>query len=538
MTRLKSISIRNFKAYKGLQEIPLKPLTLIFGPNSSGKSSIIHALAFLKHVYLKNGDCSPDEVDLVWDKVTLGGWQNLLHGHDPKQSMQLGIEFGENISSKWTFEGSNQGSRSSQCVIAHDGRPLASAVNKRPRQLGWEITFDDQHPKLTSLADRIWSFLWKGEQLRPVSHTHKGSSKLPWEQFHTQFLDYMRLVPIESSGLFPGALHEVQLKRLQAKQLSRSGPDFGDVWKTKLPSGEETQVDGQAIRMALRAALESGMRATSHLQDLFRHCIKVVSINEELSDEPGVQAFEQLFQSHVHLGPSREAPPRDIDHQSLDNNAKFGPWLELLDKQELREQVNQALGRLGLNYELVTRWKEAITYYPDSGESPPKYDPTTVEFSDPKKQLAFQIKGSRVTLSHRDLGYGVSMVLPILVALHSTEFDLITMEQPELHIHPRQQAELGDELIAATLRAEKSKQLIIETHSENLILRILKRIRQTTMGQLPEGATAITKNDVTILFVNPSSDGAHVMELRISDKGKFLDSWPGGFFEESFDEMF
>lgn len=540
MTRLKSISIRNFKAYKGLQEIPLKPLTLIFGPNSSGKSSIIHALAFLKHVSLQNGDCSPDEVDLIWDKVTLGGWQNLLRDHDPKQCMQLGIEFGDDfgndISSMWSFEGAGQGPRAKNCVVLQNQSPLASADNEKAGGLKWKVTLNEQHPDLISLGQRIWNFIWHGDELK--TKKPKDEDKLPWAQFKSAFLEYMRAKPIKLSGLFPGSLDRKDRLRLVDDQWHRNGPEFGSSRVSNLPTGEQSQVDGETIRKNLRAAIDSDGPFDSLLQDLFQNCVDVTEINQQYSNSPGVLAFEKLFQSHVHLGPSREAPPRDIDRQSLANNAQYGPWLELLDKKALREQVNQALGRLGLNYELVTRWKDAITYYPDSGESPPKYDSNNVEFSDPQKQLAFQIKGSRVTLSHRDLGYGVSMVLPILVALHSSEFDLITMEQPELHIHPRQQAELGDELIAATLRAEKSKQLIIETHSENLILRILKRIRQTTMGQLPEGATAITKNDVTILFVNPSSDGAHVMELRISDKGKFLDSWPGGFFEESFDEMF
>jgi predicted ATPase len=161
-----------------------------------------------------------------------------------------------------------------------------------------------------------------------------------------------------------------------------------------------------------------------------------------------------------------------------------------------------------------------------------------VEFSDPKKQLAFQIKGSRVTLSHRDLGYGVSMVLPILVALHSSEFDLITMEQPELHIHPQQQAELGDELIATALRPIDPKQLIIETHSEHLLLRIMRRMRQTAEGNLPDGCPPVLPKDVALLFVSPESQGSLVQEIGLNERGALIKAWPGGFFEEGFNETF
>jgi hypothetical protein len=293
-------------------------------------------------------------------------------------------------------------------------------------------------------------------------------------------------------------------------------------------------------------AFETESEDDSHLQELFRHCVEVATINGELSHTPGVLAFEQLFQSHVHLGPSREAPPRDIDHQSLDQNSQFGPWLELLEKKDLREQVNQALDRLGLNYEIVTRWKDTITYYPDSADSAPTCDSDNVEFRDPKRQLAFQIKGTRVTLSHRDLGYGVSMVLPILVALNSSEFDLITMEQPELHIHPRQQAELGDELIAAALRRDEPKQLIIETHSEHLILRILRRIRETAECETdgwPEALREACQNgvrpeDITVLYVQPGTNGSKVIELPVTTDGDFSHPWPGGFFAERDVELF
>jgi AAA15 family ATPase/GTPase len=48
--RLKSIGISNFKAFgKEFQTIPIKPITLVFGPNSAGKSSLLHSLLWLNH---------------------------------------------------------------------------------------------------------------------------------------------------------------------------------------------------------------------------------------------------------------------------------------------------------------------------------------------------------------------------------------------------------------------------------------------------------------------------------------------------------
>ena len=83
------------------------------------------------------------------------------------------------------------------------------------------------------------------------------------------------------------------------------------------------------------------------------------------------------------------------------------------------------------------------------------------------------------------------------------------------------------------------KQLLIETHSEHLLLRIMRRIRETTNKTLPEGINGITSADVAVLFVQPEKEGySTVLNLRLDETGEFLDPWPGGFFEEGFNEMF
>ena len=101
------------------------------------------------------------------------------------------------------------------------------------------------------------------------------------------------------------------------------------------------------------------------------------------------------------------------------------------------------------------------------------------------------------------------------------------MEQPEIHLHPALQAELADVFIETALGQRKNT-FILETHSEHLILRLLRRIR--------EGK--ITPDDVGVVYVEPLARGSRFIELRIDDEGDFIDEWPGGFFEESFHEKF
>jgi len=98
------------------------------------------------------------------------------------------------------------------------------------------------------------------------------------------------------------------------------------------------------------------------------------------------------------------------------------------------------------------------------------------------------------------------------------------------------QAELGDVFIESAL-GENKNTFLLETHSEHLILRILRRIRETTRGKLPEGMVGITPDDVAVLYVEPGNDGATVRELRIDSQGRFIDDWPNGFFEDRLDEL-
>ena len=148
---------------------------------------------------------------------------------------------------------------------------------------------------------------------------------------------------------------------------------------------------------------------------------------------------------------------------------------------------------------------------------------------------------TKVSVSLADVGSGVGQVLPMLVQAAFGDAQILCVEQPELHLHPRAQAALGDVLLDSVeddeLGHEKwprrtarldSTQWIVETHSETLLLRLKKRIRE---GRLrPE--------QICVLYVNPGKGGSRVARLRLNEQGDFVDEWPHGFFEEAFDEVF
>ena len=125
-----------------------------------------------------------------------------------------------------------------------------------------------------------------------------------------------------------------------------------------------------------------------------------------------------------------------------------------------------------------------------------------------------------------DVGYGVSQALPILVdALNASDETMLLIQQPEVHLHPKAQAEMG------TFFAEQMMQriapIIVETHSDYMIDRIRLLIRK---GQ-------VRKEDIRILFFSPQKEDVHITPIELGDDGSIIDP-PEGYREFFLDEQF
>ena len=147
-------------------------------------------------------------------------------------------------------------------------------------------------------------------------------------------------------------------------------------------------------------------------------------------------------------------------------------------------------------------------------------------------------KRTDTTVSHRDVGIGISQVLPVLASAYANKEAIIAIEQPEIHLHPALQAELGDVFIESAL-GENKNTFIIESHSEHLLLRIMRQMRETEEGEVKD-RYQVTPDNVCVLYVDQPKDKNHsvVNEMRLDRDGSLLDPWPGGFFEEGFRERF
>jgi predicted ATPase len=122
-----------------------------------------------------------------------------------------------------------------------------------------------------------------------------------------------------------------------------------------------------------------------------------------------------------------------------------------------------------------------------------------------------------------DMGFGTSQFLPIVIqGLILDKGSTLIVEQPEIHLHPRLQAELADFLIKLK---NADKNVLIETHSEHVILRLQRRIAE---GKL-------SSDDVAIYYFDKTSQGSHITEVKLNKNGT-LQRWPKGFFEEDFED--
>jgi predicted ATPase len=132
------------------------------------------------------------------------------------------------------------------------------------------------------------------------------------------------------------------------------------------------------------------------------------------------------------------------------------------------------------------------------------------------------LRTSEATSFHRPIhvGFGLTQVFPIVVAALAAEpGDILLIENPEVHLHPAGQAQMGQFLSEV---ASAGVQVVVETHSDH----VLNGIRRSVKGE------CIESSDVFIHFFRARSDQATQVETPTLDSAGNVDSWPEGFFDQ------
>jgi len=165
--------------------------------------------------------------------------------------------------------------------------------------------------------------------------------------------------------------------------------------------------------------------------------------------------------------------------------------------------------------------------------------PYEIRSVEEKNYFYLQMKpiGANYWISYRDVGLGYSLSLSFILTCLLESNKTILVEEPEVHLHPKLQGDIMDLLLYSSIK--RKNQFIVETHSENMLLRAQKCIRRGHTKLNPEKSKLeVNKNDLGINNVYRENNTSSVQKIEIDEKGDFRTHWRDGFFSEKLDELF
>ncbi len=442
---LTELSIKNFKAWRDTGKIRLAPLTVFFGSNSAGKTSLLQFLLMLRQtaespdrhrVFHPGDDNTP---------VELGTFRDLVFEHDLSNQIEFALAWtlpeqmvvrdpltlDRIVGNRIRFEaaiafdqkGASQQIRKFQYVLANGGASLKvtmTPLESNPSK--YEVSAENY--KLVRNTGRVW--------------------KLPAPIRFYAFPDEVGAYYQNAGFTSDLALElEKQVKRLQYLGPLRIYPKRSYVW-----SGEVPEHVGWRGERAVEAMLAAASRNIG----------------------PGYRKKTQAFQAVV------------------------ARWLQELGLLRSFEVKQIAAHRK--EYEVVV-----------------------------------QAAGTKDNVNLTDVGFGVSQVLPVVVqCFYASPHTTIILEQPEIHLHPRVQTALADLFIEAIQSredsADRSVQLIVESHSEHFLRRLQTRVAEQV----------VSPDDVALYFCRGSESGAVLEPLEVNIFGE-IKNWPADFFGDEMGEL-
>ena len=250
--------------------------------------------------------------------------------------------------------------------------------------------------------------------------------------------------------------------------------------------------------------------------------VKFISDNEDIYSS---SLFSSTFQF---LNAERFGPRVSYDrlsvsrpHSPIGYRGEYAASriLEALNKNEKVEIENISIKGIEPNvYDQLSAWVSEIIY-PGTKVSVDDSDSTKITL-----QYTFKEEQTK-TFNPMNIGFGFSYALPVILAVITAKPNsILIVENPEAHLHPKGQSQMG-KLLA--LAAQSGVQVIIESHSDHL----LNGIRLIVKGDPP--FVRLDPDKALIHFFSPDfgPESVTYRTLGIRSNGK-LDGWPNGFFDE------
>jgi predicted ATPase len=200
-----------------------------------------------------------------------------------------------------------------------------------------------------------------------------------------------------------------------------------------------------------------------------------------------------------------------------------GEWIANYYEHNKRKTIEEYLIKDNSGYTLETQvnyWLKYITGIDDIEIETEKIAPTTVK-------SFFKYKGREFL--PENVGTGLSYLFSILViCLSAKKGNIIIIENPEIHLHPKSQAKLGEFF---AFIASVGIQLIIETHNDHIINKIRYEVYKNRI------------NNTDVIFYYMQNKNPHITKLFLNKTGHWIDSkeniieFPTGFFDATLDEL-
>lgn len=587
-------AIANFKSIADKVELNLAPLTLLVGPNSSGKSTIIQSILLIAQTLSSRR--SESQLLLNGEFVRLGELDDLLHVHRGsretpfkiKPYLEIGFELqpiNKKITSPRMLDYSPMkiqtkvkfGNRRVETPYGKEYYPTvvrfdlnvefieteeettqisqgSLRVTERRGTAGVpQILFDQKRVKLSEvsfrphMAGNYVGTLGGGRLRRPIRissgqvhymrRLHQQTAELipigtqlnrflpnrllayyneqeiNFRNYIDEFLSYVRIPGREPPLSEAAQSASVDFINTYSSRFKVPVDEFTD-WLRRLKIGDRRNI--YFMLSELRDEwLQKRLREFEP-----RHNVITVPIPEPF--DTAINMVSNFFSRDIkYLGPLREephflyAPPFSGDPTDVGLKGEYTAAVLTVNKNmqvsyydpKIKDLVEAPLGKA------INCWLQNFGLA-DSVE--------TREVSKLGHGLVLEDKNIPIYLDLTNVGVGVSQVLPILVSgLLAKEGSVLIYEQPEIHLHPRLQAEIADFFLGLTYC---QKRCIVETHSEYLVNRIRRR--------LAEAQNEDILSKVRLLFSEKIDSVSRFREVAINKYGAITD-WPQGFFDQA-----
>ncbi|WP_422463219.1 hypothetical protein [Endozoicomonas sp. ALB115] len=486
--KLTSLTLGGFKGIRNTAHIPLAPITLLFGANSTGKSSILHGLLYLYEI-LVNQNIDAEYSELTGKKVWLGGFRNMVFGKGTGGVITLGatLDFSESEEVLDDYLSSAEHYFLESTIACFPDAEAKSWSFKL--EIAWDEDFTGK--------PFIRQFECFGDDELFCRFEKKAGTPGSYITYYKPLSTWN--IPDEI-GVLADVVTSDYWQVIGLSDQKQALPDINrriNLVDTTLDAELQEETFHQAIRTFAEASLSQAALAP----------LKILG---------------KKLKTLLHVGPLRVVPDQQFyvsrEHDSSRWFDGRGAWdLFVNGSKELRSTVN--------------RW-----FLTDDGFG------TSYQFVDSQPnslgQKTVYVDNLNSSIRHAlsELGVGVSQVFPFVVGVCSDYSGILSCEQPELHIHPRWQLVLAD-MMLEHIKGEADKMFLVETHSEHLMLRLLRRRRETADEELECPEYSCKQGDVQIVFCEQKDGETSLRFIHTTDDGEFDASWPNGFFAERRGEL-